>query len=193
MSDQVTDPTTNAAAGVNPKRRRAPGAGRPRKSGALHRLHGTRSRARAKKTASPPSAVARELLVPPADMPEHGRAFWRRNAPRLARCGRLRMQHLSAWDAMCRRYAAYRRAERAVNRMCVTDEHFAAVSSVAARAYGQYASASARFGLDTLADAIVSARDGSSVDTETNAPELPATSTAIDPAEQWERDFGRGG
>jgi len=198
VSEPPVDPTTAAAAGIGAKRQRAPGAGRPRKSAALHYLEGTRSRApqrgRNKQSHARAAAPADPALVtPPRLLPKRARAFWLLNAPQLAACGRLQLHHLSFWTMLCVRFADWELAEYRLHRLSPSDDSYATVAGVAARACDQVRSMAARFGLDYLSDVRLSGIDGSSVGGQAPAAELPKEARDEDPMERWEREFARGG
>ena len=199
MTDRPPDPTPPETAAVTPKRRRGPGAGRPRKSAALHVLEGTRSRApdprRNKPVESPaPAAPADPVLsTPPATMVRSAKAFWLKNAPRMISCGRLNHGTLSAWTALLRRYAAWDRAETQLLRLSPTADHYQAVATTAARAYAQWTASWARFGGDPLSDSMLAQRDGSSFAAAAPAVQLPAEALEPSRGAAWLYERGRTG
>jgi phage terminase small subunit len=195
------DPSgTPPADPANPLRRprlRAPGAGRPRKSAALHLLHGTRSRAgRAPKPAPekrvPLESLPTELLTPPKWMHRYAQASWRRLAPLLGRAGRLQPHYLPAFTSWCDALGRMERLQRKLSRMSVADEAYPRLHSALRAAELQVNTLQMRFGCDAAADARLTAIDGSSVAGGTPAPTAPAAAAEEDRGETWLREHGRG-
>jgi phage terminase small subunit len=145
---------------------RAPGAGRPRKSAALHLLEGTRSRAPKKETGEPPvvvqdSNIPKELLEPPGWMHTYAKRFWHRHALRLARVNRLQMEYLGEWQGLCNEVGTLERISRRLTRMGVLDDRFAILHAAQRQSYLRVQSGCLRFGLNPAADARLASIDGS--------------------------------
>lgn len=182
-------------------RLRAPGAGRPRKSAALHALEGTRTRARQLGrnyagevgAAAPSVPVDRALLRPPHRLPRDARVLWRELAPRLVKAGRLQVHHLSSFEAFCESWSTYLRACRAAARCSWSGDSFPPALAIRRQAQEQVRAWSLRFGLDPASDVRLSAIDGSNVDAST--PAIPPATGALeeDRGAVWLRTYGEGG
>lgn len=195
-------PPDHPPSGQPPKlkrpRLRAPGAGRPRKSAALHLIQGTRSRAPQPPTPLNERPVAaadlpRELLRPPSWLHKFAKAFWRRRAPMLAAAGRLKVHHLDAWTGLCERYGTWERASRSMNEHEIGTDEFSAAALVARQAWQQVLAGCLRFGIDPAADHRLSTLDGSDVGDQRPAAVAPATAAAEDRGDVWLRAHGDGG
>ena len=200
MSDKGSTPGPGSGDGVRLARPRirAPGAGRPRKSAALHVLHGTRSRARKAPPAMGPGEVpvapadiARELLEPPKWLHSYAKQLWRRIALPLATAGRLKLHHLAAFQSLCIVWSKKEREERCIGRLAVGSEMYVVVAQQYAASMRLWNTGCLRFGIDPAGDGRMSAIDGSEVAAGRPAPAAPAAASESDRGDTWLRDHGQ--
>lgn len=199
MADRAppTDPRDPAAPRRVRPRLRAPGAGRPRKSAALHLLHGTRPSPAGRRQPTPadvpvaPADIPPELLTAPDWMHDYAKQFWNRLAPQLAAAGRLKLHHLDAWSALCHTAGKLVREQRAVDRAAVSSEEYALLSKLLAQTDRLFRTGCLRFGIDPATDIRLSAMDGSEVETGRGAAVAPPSATVTDRGDAWLREHGK--
>jgi len=140
----------------------------------------------------PPTEIPEELLTPPRWLHKYAKQFWLRNAPWLARAGRLKVHHLGAWISVCQEYGTYERLVRRLTRIAVTSDDFAKLGGAARQTLIRYQSGCLRFGLDPAADLRLSTLDGSDVVDQRPAAAAPAAALEEDRGEAWLRTYGNG-